>query len=99
MRGQDWCHFFARVQRTPLHRHVKGGSLGFEDEKFSYLIATKAASKNCLEEGRIIRPLIRKSGHIIATMCSKEGIVTNSISKKKKEIYNKVRKMDWGDGF
>lgn len=99
MRGQDWCHFFTRVQRTSIHRHVKGGSLGFEDEKFSYLIATKSPSETSLESGRIIRPLLRKSGHVVATLCSKDGIITNSISKKKKELYNKVKKMEWGDGF
>ncbi|PGH50652.1 hypothetical protein CRI70_11035, partial [Streptomyces sp. Ru87] len=39
--GRDWCHFAARVGRSSLHRQVKGGSLPYEDEKFSYVVATR----------------------------------------------------------
>jgi len=34
--------FPSDVQRHSQHRQLKGGELGYEDEKFSYLVAAKA---------------------------------------------------------
>ena len=33
----DWCHFAARVNRSSVHRQIKGGELSHEDEKFAYV--------------------------------------------------------------
>ena len=38
--GPDWCHA-ARLPRSDRHRQVKGGTLGWEDEKFSYVVAVR----------------------------------------------------------
>ena len=38
--GANWCHFAVRLARTSLHRDVKGARLGYEDEKYSFLVVS-----------------------------------------------------------
>jgi ribosomal protein RSM22 (predicted rRNA methylase) len=97
MAGGDWCHFSARVERTSLHRRVKGGSLGHEDEKFSYVAATKTSFP--LPASRILREPERHSGHIQLKLCTPEGVKQPIISKKMGELYKQARKAQWGDIF
>ncbi|MGR3178653.1 MAG: small ribosomal subunit Rsm22 family protein [Candidatus Anammoxibacter sp.] len=37
----DWCHFIARLDRSRIQKHLKKGMLGYEDEKYSYLLMSK----------------------------------------------------------
>jgi ribosomal protein RSM22 (predicted rRNA methylase) len=97
MAGGDWCHFSARVERSSLHRRLKGGSLGHEDEKFSYVAATKTAFP--FPASRVLRQPVRHSGHIILKLCTDEGVQQRTISKKMGELYKQARKVEWGDVF
>lgn len=93
----DWCHFASRVERTSLHRKLKGGSLGYEDEKFSYVAATKNSFP--LPDSRILKQPERHSGHVILKLCTPEGVQHPTISKKMNAIYKQARKTEWGDIF
>lgn len=96
MQGGDWCHFSARVERTRLHRYLKGGSLGYEDEKFSYVIAAKAPG--AAFAGRIVRPPLKQSGHVRLTLCAQSGQIEEKvITRRDKEAYRKARDAEWGD--
>lgn len=87
MEGGNWCHFSVRLPRTALHRRLKKGSLGYEDEKFSYLVASK---KQFTSGGmRVLRNPIKKRGHSILELCTKEGF--------KRKTFTKVKKTNWGD--
>jgi ribosomal protein RSM22 (predicted rRNA methylase) len=97
MAGGDWCHFAARVERTSLHRRLKGGSLGYEDEKFSYVAATKTAIP--FPDSRILSQPQRHSGHVILKLCTPQGVQYPTISKKMGDLYKQARKADWGDTF
>ncbi len=76
----DWCHFAARLARSRLHRQLKGGDLGWEDEKFSYVIAGPQAlephpasaepSPPPVVEARVIRHPIKGTGHVTMTLCT-----------------------------
>jgi ribosomal protein RSM22 (predicted rRNA methylase) len=97
MKAPDWCHFSARVSRTREHRQAKGGDLGYEDEKFSYVIIGKgAASKGA---PRILgRPQLLK-GHVKLKLCTEEGLKEETVAKKAGPLYKRARKSKWGDLF
>lgn len=93
----DWCHFAARVERTSVHRRLKGGTLGHEDEKFSYV----AASRNPLTpaKARIVRHPQKHSGHVQLTLCTPQGLLKQTVGKSQKEKYKSARKAEWGDAW
>ncbi|MEU6891933.1 small ribosomal subunit Rsm22 family protein [Streptomyces sp. NPDC046557] len=94
--GRDWCHFSARVSRSSLHRQIKGGSLPYEDEKFSYVAATcfpvePAASRITR------RPQIRK-GQVLLDLCGppEDGLTRVTVTKRQGDLYKAARDADWG---
>ncbi|MFH8218756.1 small ribosomal subunit Rsm22 family protein [Streptomyces sp. NPDC018057] len=94
--GTDWCHFSARVSRSSLHRQVKGGSLAYEDEKFSYVAATRATP--ALAPARVVRrPQIRK-GQVLLDLCeTDEQLRRRTVTKRHGDLYKAARDTDWGD--
>src|SRR5262249_16909277 len=94
--GGDWCHFSQRLERTAQHRQLKGGALGYEDEKFSYVIASRQDVP--LESGPIVRHPGRHSGHIQLTLCTSAGrLETKTITRSSKQAFRLARKAEWGD--
>lgn len=97
MAQDNWCHFAARFDRSPLHRRLKGGTLGYEDEKFSYLAAAKYPVHQA--SARIIRHPLRHAGYTQFQLCALGGLQTVTITKRDKEIWKRARKTGWGDGW
>lgn len=97
MMPDDWCHFPARVERTSLHRRLKGGDLGHEDEKFSYVIACREPVEPC--EGRVVRHPLRHPGFIELTVCGRDGISREVVGRKNKEAFRAARRAAWGSSF
>lgn len=93
----DWCHFPARVERSKLHMQLKGGTLGYEDEKFSYLIMAKQAS--ALPRARIISNPAHHKGHMESRVCTDGTIADIVISKRDGEAYKRAKKSRWGDAL
>lgn len=99
--GGDWCHFAARVQRTSLHRQVKGGSLPYEDEKFSYVAAARPdALPAAPATSRVVRhPQLRK-GLVLLDLCTREdGLTRTTVTKRHGATYRAARDADWGDAW
>ncbi|MYZ35794.1 small ribosomal subunit Rsm22 family protein [Streptomyces sp. MnatMP-M17] len=104
-RGTDWCHFAARVSRSSLHRQVKGGSLPYEDEKFSYVAAvrfeaptTRTDRADGTDRARVVRkPQIRK-GQVLLDLCTEDdGLRRETVTKRHGPLYRAARDTAWGD--
>jgi ribosomal protein RSM22 (predicted rRNA methylase) len=104
--ANDWCHFAQRVERTSQHRQLKGGTLGYEDEKFSYLIAAKPGALPALAAGseanfsRIERHPLKHSGYVQLSLCTPQGQIKNqTVTRSSKAAYKSARQSEWGDAW
>ncbi len=89
----DWCHFAARLSRSRLHRLAKGVELAWEDEPYAYA----AVSRLAVERGSrvLARPDMRK-GAIGLRLCTPEGIVEQTVSRRDGARYREARRLAWG---
>lgn len=96
-----WCHFSVRLERRGLHRLVKGGDLGYEDEKFAFLFVSKTFSEKPAPYRLLSFPR-RSNRHIELDVCS--------FDKKRKKLFlnrretpanvrSAARKLNWGDAW
>jgi ribosomal protein RSM22 (predicted rRNA methylase) len=74
---------------------LKGGTLGHEDEKFSYVVASR--EKLPTAPARIVRHPKKLSRHVLLTLCTTGGIKTLPVTKKQREDYRQARHAHWGD--
>lgn len=94
--ANDWCHFSQRLERSSDHRKAKGGSLGYEDEKFSYVIATQLDLPTA--HARIVRHPRKHSGHVQLALCTPDGVIDKrTVTRSNKDAYKQARKVEWGE--
>lgn len=98
----DWCHAAVRLTRSSLHRRLKSGDLGHEDEKFSYLAVVAPGAGDVAGEpaGRVLRHPLTRKGLVQLRLCTPEGGVRDEVvSKRQGERYRRARETGWGDTF
>lgn len=95
----DWCHFSARVERSSVHRQLKGGELGHEDEKFSYVVAVPGdADVPEVGSARILRHPVKRKGLVELQLCRPEGTAgRGAVTKRQGASYKEARDVRWGD--
>lgn len=93
----DWCHFSVRLPRSRDHMHAKRASVPYEDERFSYLIASR--SKVATNGLRILSPPVESKSHMGFRLCTENGVTQQSVAKRDKAEYKRIRKAEWGDLF
>jgi ribosomal protein RSM22 (predicted rRNA methylase) len=93
----DWCHFSVRLARRREHMHAKQATVPFEDEKFSYLIAARQPGE--VHGARILSPPADGKADIKFRLCGGNGLSQQSVARRDKAAYKRVRKLRWGDLF
>jgi ribosomal protein RSM22 (predicted rRNA methylase) len=97
-RVDDWCHFAARVNRTALHRRLKDGTLGHEDEKFSYAVAVREGAARAT--ARVLRHPRKRKGLVGLRLCRADGDVADvAVSQREGPRYRAARDAAWGDAW
>jgi ribosomal protein RSM22 (predicted rRNA methylase) len=91
----DWCHFATRVERSPRHRRLKEGSLSYEDEKYSFVLAARGGRPAAAN--RVLRRPVQRKGLVDLALCTGDGDARPQVvSKRAGELYKAARKADWG---
>ena len=94
-RAGDWCHFSVRLDRTALHRRLKGGRLGHEDEKFSYVLASRDPVTPA--QGRVLRHPVTRKGLVQLEVCRSDASSGRVVVTRRDPIaYRAARDASWG---
>ncbi|MGW7686779.1 small ribosomal subunit Rsm22 family protein [Kribbella sp. NPDC054772] len=93
----DWCHFAVRLPRTELHRMLKDGTRNFEDEKFTYLVATRHPARPA--PARVIRRPGHPKNRIMLDLCTSAGTPEQAVIPKSDGTYRAARRTTWGDAW
>jgi ribosomal protein RSM22 (predicted rRNA methylase) len=85
-----------RLPRSRAHLQAKGGSLGYEDEKFSYVVLARTPARQ--RPARVLAPpLVTKAGMRIK-LCRPDGSAgIATFPRRDKAAYARVRRVGWGD--
>ena len=90
----EWCHFAVRLPRSREHRAVKAASAAYEDEKLSYVACTREGAEPAAD--RVLRHPQVRPGHVSLDLCTADGRVAVTVSKRDGGRYRAARKADWG---
>ena len=95
MRDPDWCHFAARVERSSLHRRLKGAALPYEDEKFSYIALARSPLPTA--PARILRRPRHAPGLVSLALCNGSRTTTVDVSRRDRAAFRAARAAAWGE--
>jgi ribosomal protein RSM22 (predicted rRNA methylase) len=97
LHAPDWCHFVQRLPRLRAHMQVKGAELPFEDEKFSYVVLTRAPAPRLF--ARVLAPPIVSKADISAKLCTANGLQIAKVPRRDRAAYAQARRWRWGEAL
>lgn len=91
-----WCHFSARLARSSLHRQIKEGEKGFEDEKYFYMVFSHIPHPQV--DNRLLSPVRKDKRGLQVDICGKDSYGSQLLTKSNPD-YKLVSKLTWGDFY
>ena len=95
--SDDWCHFGVRVNRSSVQRRLKSGSLGYEDEKYSYVVVTRGEVDRCA--ARVLRRPVAEPRRVSLRLCASGGLRQELVTRREGDRYRAARKARWGGSW
>ena len=83
------------MPRLRAHIQIKGADVPFEDEKFSYVILTRAPIGQ--RSARVLAPPAVGKAEVSAKLCTDDGVEIAKVPRRDKPAYAKARHWLWGD--
>ena len=93
----DWCHFAARIDRSSLHRRLKGGEFGHEDEKYAYVAVARESITPA--PARILRHPRKPPKVVELELCAVDGLRRVHVGKGHRDAWRAARDATWGDAW
>jgi ribosomal protein RSM22 (predicted rRNA methylase) len=76
---------------------LKDGTRNFEDEKFTYLVATRGPARPA--RARVIGRPGRPKNRIVLDLCTSAGTAEQVVIPKSADDYRAARRTGWGDDW
>ncbi len=92
----DWCHFAQRLSRSRDHLLLKDAEVPFEDEKFSYIVLSRAKPQPAA--ARVLAPPKVTKSVVEAKLCKEKGVEIETAARREPEAYRRFKSWRWGGG-
>src|SRR5579872_1308318 len=89
----DWCHFSQRLPRSRDHMRLKEANVPFEDERYSYVVATRR--KVALGVARVLAPPLETKPGVTFKLCDETSLHARFVASRDRDEYRRVRRLEW----
>lgn len=91
----DWCHFTQRLPRSRVHKQLKDADRPFEDEKFAYVVLTRAPVAR--HAARVLAQPVVTKVEVTAKLCTSGGLAITKVPRRARADYAGAKRWRWGD--
>jgi ribosomal protein RSM22 (predicted rRNA methylase) len=95
--GPAWCHFLARLDRSPIQKRAKAATRSWEDEPYAYVVAARPPLIADPRPRAVLGRPRHRPGLVEVRVCVDGRIETVVRSRRDGHAYRIARDLAWGD--